>query len=116
MYFLDPVDVSKVPGYSDIIDRPMDLETLEKIHLMKRNNNSSSSVVLESFISDLDLIWSNCLTFNTPESDISKAAVIMREEANKLLVEAGFAIISSNSNYKEIGDNVSIFFLLFICF
>lgn len=55
--FLTKVSKKDAPDYYDVIKHPMDLGTIaRKLHLYRD---------LESFKKDLDLIWSNCLTYNT---------------------------------------------------
>lgn len=55
--FLNKVNKKEAPDYYNIIKSPMDLGTMtKKLHLYRN---------LKSFKKDLDLIWSNCLTYNT---------------------------------------------------
>ncbi|TFY52621.1 hypothetical protein EVJ58_g9910 [Rhodofomes roseus] len=59
-FFLQPVDVSKVPGYADIVKRPMDLGTMT----MKVERGRYRS--LEEFADDLKLVTTNAKAFNPP--------------------------------------------------
>ena len=67
--FLLPVDLDQAPGYSDVIDQPMDLKTIKK-----KNKSGAYENDVKSFIADMKLIQSNCITYNDPESDIAKWA------------------------------------------
>ncbi|MCQ2819553.1 MAG: GNAT family N-acetyltransferase [archaeon] len=67
--FLEPVDKEKVPDYYDMIKEPMDLQTLEK------NLESGNYKCKEHFVKALNLIFSNCKTFNPKNSVFFKAAV-----------------------------------------
>ncbi|KAI0631373.1 hypothetical protein C8Q77DRAFT_1159174 [Trametes polyzona] len=59
-FFLQPVDPAQVPGYSDVISRPMDLGTMTtKVEKGKYRS-------LEEFASDLRLVTTNAKTFNPP--------------------------------------------------
>lgn len=57
--FLNKVNKRDAPNYYEIIKRPMDLGTVgRKLHLYRS---------VGEFARDLDLIWSNCLVYNTAE-------------------------------------------------
>lgn len=59
MPFLRPVQKREAPNYFDIIKNPMDLTTMtKKLKNLQYNNK-------DDFAADLELIWSNCLTYNT---------------------------------------------------
>jgi hypothetical protein len=68
--FRDPVDPEAlgVPGYFDVITHPMDLSTIDS-HL--RNNDYKTP---EEFATDVRLVWSNAITFNTPGDFYYKSA------------------------------------------
>ncbi|KAG5636173.1 hypothetical protein H0H81_008923 [Sphagnurus paluster] len=59
-FFLKPVDTSQVPGYTDVVKRPMDLGTMST--KVDRGRYRS----LEEFASDLRLVASNAKAFNPP--------------------------------------------------
>jgi len=59
-FFLAPVDLSKVPGYTDIVKRPMDFGTMTT--KVSRGKYRS----LEEFASDFRLVTSNAKAFNAP--------------------------------------------------
>ncbi|KAF5096941.1 hypothetical protein D0Z00_002601 [Geotrichum galactomycetum] len=68
--FLAPVDIVKlkIPTYLDFVKNPMDLGTMES----KITNNVYKSAT--EFVSDMDLIVSNCELFNGRDSEISQMA------------------------------------------
>ncbi|KAM0680357.1 transcription initiation at TATA-containing promoter protein [Glugoides intestinalis] len=73
--FLYPVTEQDAPGYFSIISNPIDLSTI-KSKLDTRKYSSAAE-----FISDLNLMLSNCFVFNKPESDVYKCG----EEFDKVL-------------------------------
>eukprot|EP01034_Spumella_vulgaris_P021886 gene21886-27962_t len=64
-YFASPVQVE---GYQKVVTNPMDLSIMQK--RLERNVYRS----LESFESDLSLVYSNCFLFNKEFSDVFRAA------------------------------------------
>jgi hypothetical protein len=68
--FLTPVDpiALGIPDYYTIIKRPMDLGTIEQ----KLLNGEYADIY--GFADDVELVWSNCFTYNQPESDVVKMA------------------------------------------
>lgn len=68
--FLAPVDPVKlnIPTYFDVIQKPMDLGTMEK----KLHAGEYESV--SQFVGDFELIMLNCMTFNGNDSFISSMA------------------------------------------
>ncbi|OBZ72828.1 hypothetical protein A0H81_06717 [Grifola frondosa] len=70
-FFLEPVDPAHVPGYADVVKRPMDLGTMTT--KVKRGKYRS----LEEFASDIRLLATNAKTFNPP-------GTIYHAEADKI--------------------------------
>lgn len=70
--FLEPVDTEQVPGYTDVISRPMDLSTAQK------NLQMGVYRTPMELRADIDLIWSNCCMFNDDTSIYFKEAVRLR--------------------------------------
>lgn len=62
--FLEPVSEEDAPGYSQAIQRPMDLATMRK-----RLDGHAYSTMAE-FVADLEQIITNCYQFNVPETDV----------------------------------------------
>ncbi|KAI0343585.1 hypothetical protein BDW22DRAFT_1356046 [Trametopsis cervina] len=60
--FLKPVSKSEVPDYYDVIHSPMDLQTMQRKVKQKQYKSK------REFQDDLDLIWSNCLTYNATDN------------------------------------------------
>ena len=61
-----PIDAEElgIPEYHDVIARPMDLATLRKNLVSRRYHR------LSLFVSDVRLIWRNCLDFNETNSEV----------------------------------------------
>lgn len=74
--FLQKVTKKEAPNYFDVIKHPMDLGTMSKKLYLYKN--------MEEFKSDLDLIWSNCLTYNTVGEYYRDCAISMSELAENL--------------------------------
>ncbi|KAI0686712.1 hypothetical protein BC835DRAFT_1379004 [Cytidiella melzeri] len=78
--FLKPVSRSEVTDYYDIITNPMDLQTMQKKVKQKAYKSK------REFQDDLDLIWSNCFTYNAVEDHpIRKMATRLKAKAEILL-------------------------------
>lgn len=59
-FFLEPVNLEKVPGYMDVIKKPMDFGTMaDKVSRSKYRS-------LDEFADDFRLVISNAKTFNPP--------------------------------------------------
>lgn len=73
--FKEPVDPIKlgIPNYHKVITHPMDLGTVRK-----RMTNKFYGKV-QNFVDDMRLIWSNCMTFNAPVTDVYKMAQTLSE-------------------------------------
>ena len=68
--FLNPVDWEglQILDYPKIITHPMDLGTV------KKNLLNGDYKIFQDFMSDINLIWKNCRTYNLPGSEIVKMA------------------------------------------
>jgi hypothetical protein len=68
--FLNPVDYIglNILDYPKIITHPMDLGTV------KKNLFNGDYKTMQDFMSDINLIWQNCRTYNIPGSEIVKMA------------------------------------------
>jgi len=106
--FSDPKDREY---YKQQIKEPRDLGTISK----KLKNESYT---LKEFVEDIELCWSNALTFNDCTTAVYQCAVYLKELTNKLYKEKGIEDIidkyNSNNNIhgeeKEIimSDNTNI--------
>lgn len=67
--FLKPVNKKEVPQYYEMIQYPMDLETMER-----KLEAENKYIGLPNFISDFKLIISNCMLFNDPNTSYCKNA------------------------------------------
>ncbi|KAL8902434.1 MAG: hypothetical protein Q9207_004727, partial [Kuettlingeria erythrocarpa] len=78
--FLQRVNKRDAPDYYNVVKTPMDLGTMTK----KIKNFQYRSK--QEFVTDLNLIWSNCLNYNAnPEHFLRRHALFMRKEAEKLV-------------------------------
>ncbi|GAA6001668.1 hypothetical protein JCM10207_002256 [Rhodosporidiobolus poonsookiae] len=78
--FLQKVRKADVPDYYDVIKRPMDLGSLLK------KVKQQAYRTKKAFAEDLDLIWSNCLLYNShPSHPLRHSAETLRAKSNQLL-------------------------------
>jgi len=63
--FLLPVDEEEAPGYTDLIEHPMDLSTMRKRVASGLYDNNPAE-----FVRDTRLIWHNCALYNDINSQI----------------------------------------------
>ncbi|KAF9476670.1 hypothetical protein BDN70DRAFT_882134 [Pholiota conissans] len=78
--FLKPVSKAEVPDYYDVIQNPMDFQTMLKKVKQKQYKSK------REFKDDLDLIWSNCLTYNAAENHPLRPCVKrLKVKAERLL-------------------------------
>ncbi|RYG59752.1 hypothetical protein EON64_19915, partial [archaeon] len=98
--FLLPVDPRQAPGYLEAIPKPMDLSTLEN-----RLDKGLYRKQAAQFIEDLDLIWSNCITYNASHSDIVlKAEQCAQHSAELLRAQPGLGkLLGSSSGVAKQG-------------
>ncbi|KAI8818584.1 uncharacterized protein EV422DRAFT_498747 [Fimicolochytrium jonesii] len=87
--FLQPVDpvALNIPHYTQVIKNPMDLGTIQK------KLDSGSYVTPAQLAADVELMLSNCFTFNLPEDWVYGQGKILEAEFKKawkkLLVQQG---------------------------
>lgn len=78
--FLSKVSKRDAPDYYDVIKHPMDLGTMQK------KVKSGQYKTKKQFAADLELIWENCLTYNSdPSHPLRRNVAFMRKKANHLL-------------------------------
>ena len=94
--FLVPVDyvALNILDYPTIITHPMDLGTV------KKNLEDGEYKIFQDFMSDINLIWKNCKTYNKAGSDIVKMATHC-EKKMKALIDKQFKNYQSKSNNKK---------------
>ncbi|EED85385.1 predicted protein [Postia placenta Mad-698-R] len=93
--FLKPVSKAEVPDYYDVITNPMDLQTMLKKVKQKQYKSK------KEFKDDLDLIWSNCFTYNATEVKNHP----LRMCAKRLKVKAE-RLLKNITDWKERADPV----------
>ena len=98
--FLEPVDYIglNILDYPLIIKHPMDLGTVKKNLLDKVYNT------FQDFLSDIDLIWKNCKTYNMNGSEIVKMCNHC-EKVFKKQMEKLFKNYNSNSKKDKEKNN-----------
>lgn len=79
--FHKPVDKKKVKDYYERIGNPMDLETV--VTLIKHNKYTT----VADYMSDIELIHSNSVKYNGPNSQFTKKAEEIVEKAKSLVTE-----------------------------
>ena len=57
----------QVPDYLKYIDQPIDFQTI------KRSLNGAVYDNLDSFLTDVRLVFTNCETYNPPRSNVARA-------------------------------------------
>ncbi|VDP79908.1 unnamed protein product [Echinostoma caproni] len=93
--FHTPVDKRRYPDYYKQIVNPMDLSTLEK--LVKENRFRSRV----EFLTQVDLILSNCIQFNGPESPLSEIAKNLVEAARARLEQDAEMLDTIEANIRS---------------
>ena len=105
--FSDPKDREY---YKQQIKEPRDLGTISK-------KLKSETYTLKEFIDDIELCWSNALTFNDSNTDVYQCAVYLKELTNKLYKEKDVEDLlekyNSNNQHGEekeiiMNDNTNI--------
>ncbi|KNE60056.1 hypothetical protein AMAG_05489 [Allomyces macrogynus ATCC 38327] len=87
--FHEPVDSEEVSDYLSLVARPMDFRTMQrKIDLMLYDS-------VDAFKADLELTWTNCETFNPPDTIYHRAAVHMRAASVPVLRDLDAAVSST---------------------
>ncbi|KAH8372592.1 hypothetical protein KR009_000571 [Drosophila setifemur] len=79
--FREPVDVSEVPDYTEIVKHPMDLGT------MRLRLKECKYASLEQLEVDFDLMIQNCLAYNNKDTVFYRAGIRMRDQAAPLFVQ-----------------------------
>ncbi|KAI0367094.1 hypothetical protein BV20DRAFT_970968 [Pilatotrama ljubarskyi] len=93
-FFLKPVDPEQVPGYADVISRPMDLGTMTtKVDKGKYRS-------LEEFASDLRLVTTNAKTFNPPGSIYYTEAERIEAYALEHIAKAAATVIEYETDWN----------------
>eukprot|EP00850_Spirogloea_muscicola_P014315 SM000102S09173 [mRNA] locus=s102:40613:44744:+ [translate_table: standard] len=88
--FSEPVDVEVVPDYYDVISSPMDFGTIRKKLLR------GTYTTWELFMVDVDLICTNAMTYNKPDTIYHRQGKAIQEVAVKA-VEAAKALVSAHA-------------------
>ncbi|KAF9488029.1 hypothetical protein BDN71DRAFT_1457773 [Pleurotus eryngii] len=98
-FFLQPVDVSKVPGYSEMISHPMDLGTMST-KVQKGRYRS-----LDDFSADIKLVTSNAMRFNPPGTIYHTEAQRIESWALEHIEKATHLVLQHETDWNLDGDN-----------
>lgn len=77
--FMEPVDQTEVPDYSDVVKHPMDLSTMKS----KIDNLEYSSI--HDFEKDFNLMIANCLAYNAKDTIFYRAGLRMRDQGGSII-------------------------------
>ncbi|KAL2476332.1 DNA-binding bromodomain-containing protein [Abeliophyllum distichum] len=92
--YAEPVDPEELPDYHDVIEHPMDFATVRN----KLGNGSYAN--LEQFESDVFLICSNAMQYNTPDTVYYKQARTIQEMAKRKFEKIRIKIERSGKELK----------------
>ncbi|KAJ7457355.1 hypothetical protein FB451DRAFT_1406794 [Mycena latifolia] len=110
-FFLKPVNPAQVPGYSDLVKRPMDLGTMTT--KVQRGRYRS----LEDFANDFRLVTSNAKIFNPPGSiyytEADKLEVwgldqISKASSTVIQYETDWNIEIEKDDFEDDGDDMAM--------
>ena len=95
--FHKPVDRKKLKNYYDVVKNPMDLDTLGKLTMHNKYTTT------EEYFSDLNQLVVNSSMFNGADSQYTKKAVEIYEEAKRQIEENSvqFSILEQNISRKK---------------
>jgi bromodomain and PHD finger-containing protein 1 len=80
--FMEPVDVTEVPDYTDVVKHPMDLST------MKNKIDNFQYRSLDNFEDDFNLMVSNCLAYNSKDTIFYRAGLRIRDQGGNIIKSA----------------------------
>jgi len=87
--FLEPVNPidAKAPDYFQVITQPMDLGTIGRKLKLRESQHDKSGLraysTLQEFTNDVELVFSNCFRYNTPNHAVSQLAKQVKQEFEK---------------------------------
>ncbi|TBU42040.1 hypothetical protein BD309DRAFT_963932 [Dichomitus squalens] len=93
-FFLQPVDPTQVPGYSDVVSKPMDFGTIAT--KVEKGRYRS----LEEFASDVRLVTTNAKTFNPPGSIYYTEAERIESYALDQITKAAATVIEYETDWN----------------
>ncbi|EPR78616.1 Bromodomain protein [Spraguea lophii 42_110] len=101
--FLEPVNAQEVPDYYTVIKVPMDLKTMSNKLINKEYND------INTFETDMLLIFKNCNTYNAPSTQFCKCAKHLLEKYTSIIEKVKRKIEKRiNENYNEFNDVVVV--------
>ncbi len=94
--FTAPVNRKKMPGYYEVVRRPMDLETMETKAGVHRAYTSRAA-----FLRDVELIYENSALFNGPDSPYTAKAAEIVAVARAAIEEMSESLAKLEENIRE---------------
>ena len=88
--FFEPVSQIQFPNYYVMIQRPICFEEI------KRNAKDFKYLSSEAFMDDVELIWTNCTTFNGPNHPLSQIARALVDKARRNVDSVSLKSIKSD--------------------
>ena len=99
--FEKPVDTSLFPEYKDIVKHPMDIGTIRD----KLENGDFAKLLNGKFLmddlvtkvlTDIELIWRNCIMFNVIGSSVARMALVLRRRVKMICRRSIFSKLSDD--------------------
>lgn len=84
-FFADPVDTTLALDYLTVVREPMDFSTMRKRLLVGEYSPAPHGRGIEALERDVELIASNCMAYNPPESEFYKQAANLRPHSARVI-------------------------------
>ena len=84
-FFADPVDTTLALDYLTVVREPMDFSTMRKRLLAGEYSPAPHGRGIEALERDVELIASNCMAFNPPETEFYKQAANLRPNSARII-------------------------------
>ncbi|KAH7722781.1 Brd8 protein [Aphelenchoides avenae] len=95
-HFSTPVSEKDVPGYSAVIDHPVDLATI------RAQIDDGTLCTLQQLKETFDLMFTNATVFNAPDHEVALAANALWKDANVLIKELEGSSESESSSKRAV--------------
>lgn len=70
--FTEPVSEDQAPGYSEVVENPMDFGTMRQ--KVERGKYGSGSEAAAALFADFLLVFDNCSLYNPEDSEVAEEA------------------------------------------
>ena len=95
--FMHPIRLEDFPGYKEKVDRPMDLDTANRIA-----RSGVAYACTDELIDLMYLIFDNAMSYYEPDHDIYKAAVELKDLTRKLMNDSQKAFAAEVNAYMAL--------------